>query len=212
MSRSIGITDFLNRKFDTYDFDGQFLTSFGEPEKNFTMIVYGHPGNGKTEFCLQLAKYMAQFTKVYYNSFEQGISKTLQDGLKRNNMQEVAGRVMFGKETFQEMVARLKRRNSGGMVVIDSRDYLNLTTEQYKKLIELFPRKSFIVVCWESAGKPKGEYAKGIEYMVDIKVHVRNFKAYPRCRFGGNAPYVIWDKKPKAGEQIMLSYRKASNE
>ena len=73
--RSIGITEFLDRKFDTYPFDGQFKDTFGEPEKNFKMIVYGKPGNGKTEFGFQLTKYLAQFTRVYYNSFEQGISK-----------------------------------------------------------------------------------------------------------------------------------------
>ncbi len=194
--RAIGINDFLRRTFDVYHFEGPFLESFGEPEKNFSMIVYGHPGNGKTEFCIQLAKYLAQFRKVYYNSFEQGISKSLQDALIRNNMQEVSGKVIFGnQETLEEMIARLSKRNSPQVIFIDSRDYMQLTHHQYKQLIKLFPRKAFIIITWEAASKPKGEHAKAIEYMTDIKVHVRSFKAFPRCRYGGNKPYVIWDRK-----------------
>lgn len=194
--RAIGIKDFLARTFDIYPFQDEWKRSFAEPERNFRMIIYGHPGNGKTEFSIKLAKHMAQFTKVYYNSFEQGISKSLQDSLVRNKMEEVAGKIIFGdKETFQEMHNRLQRRNAPQVVFIDSRDYMNLTGHQYKELIEANPRKAFVIICWESGGRPKGEHAKAIEYMCDIKVHVRNFKAFPRCRFGGNEPYVIW-KKP----------------
>lgn len=159
MSKAIGITDFLNRKFDYYPFEGIWQAHLGLPEKNFRMIVFGHPGNGKTEYCMQLTKYMARFTRVYFNTFEQGISKTLQDSLIRNTMQEVSGRAIFAKETVDEMTERLRIKGSPMVVVIDSRDYINLTTEQYKKLIKAFPRKSFIIVCWESAGKPKSQYA-----------------------------------------------------
>lgn len=197
MKKAIGITDFLNRNFDTYEFTGRWKDSFSEPEKNFRMIVYGHPGNGKTEFCMQLAKQMAGFTRVLYNSIEQGISKSLQDALKRNKMEEVVGKVIFTDgEDFENMMARLSKPRSPQCVIIDSRDYMDLTTAQFKRMIEAFPKKSFIIVCWEANQKPKGEYGKAIEYMCDIKVHVRQFKAYPRCRYGGNVPYVIWDRKP----------------
>ena len=199
--RSIGITEFLERKFDTYPFDGQFKDTFGEPEKNFKMIVYGKPGNGKTEFGFQLTKYLAQFTRVYYNSFEQGISKTLQDAIIRNNMITVKGKVIFGdKDNFDDMIERLSSKNAPQVIVIDSRDYLNLTHQQFKILCEAHPRKAFIIICWESANKPKGEHAKAIEYMCDIKVRVLNFQAEPRSRFGGNKKYVIWDKMKKQTE------------
>lgn len=193
--RAIGITDFMSREFDSYPFEGRWLDSFGEPEKNFRAIVYGMSGNGKTEFCIQLTKYLASFTKVYYNSYEQGISKTLQDALRRNNMQEVAGNVIFGdKENYREMTERLSKKNSPKVCIIDSRDFINLTAEQFRILIKKFPTKSFVVVCWEAAGKPKGEYAKAIEFMCDIKIRVHSFIAVPRSRYGGNKPFVIWDK------------------
>lgn len=207
---SIGVTEFMNRKFVTYDFEGRWAETFGQPERNFKMIVYGHSGNGKTDFCIKLAKYLAGFTKVYYNSFEEGISKTLQDTLVRNEMLEVKGKLIFGdKETVDEMIERLKKRNSPQVVFIDSLDYINLTKEQYKKLIKLFPRKAFVVISWERGGKPKSQYAKDIEYMCDVKVRVNGFIAYPRCRFGGNERFVIWDRKPKTGDQLTLTYSKS---
>lgn len=192
--RAIGIREFLERKFDVYPFEGKYFDSFGEPEKNAKVIIYGKPGNGKTEFCVQLAKEMSKWTRVYFNSFEQGISKSLQDALVRNDMMEVSGKVIFGdKENVQEMTERLAKKNSPQVVIIDSRDYMNLTTEQFKKLIERFKRKMFIVVCWETNQKPKGEYAKSIEFMCDIKIRVVNFQAHPRSRFGGNKPFTIWE-------------------
>lgn len=204
--RAIGISDFLQRTFITYPFEGRWLATFGEPERNMKVIIWGNPGNGKTEFCIQLAKYMAQFTKVYYNSFEQGICKTLQDALRRNDMMSVAGKVIFGdQETFEEMLERLSNKNAPQVVIIDSRDYLNLTTAQFKRLIDEHPRKSFIIVCWEAGGKPRGEYAKQIAYMCDIKIHVKDFVAHPRSRFGGNQKFIIWNRKPAAGEQLKMS-------
>lgn len=196
MSRSIGITEFLNRKFVTYAFQGEWLDTFGEPERNMRAIIYGRPGQGKTEFCIKLAKYMAGFTKVYFNSFEQGISKTLQDALRRNEMQQVNGRVIFGdQETFDEMLNRLSNKNSPSVCIIDSRDYINLTAHQFKTLVDRFPRKCFIIVCWESGGKPRGEFAKQIEFMCDVKIRVSNFIAYPRSRFGGNQNFTIWENR-----------------
>jgi hypothetical protein len=205
MSKSIGIRQFLDKKFITYPFDGEWAATFGEPERNMRAIIYGRPGQGKTEFCIKLAKYMAQFTKVYYNSYEQGISKTLQDALIRNSMEDVNGRVVFGdQESYVEMTERLSGKNSPMVCIIDSRDYINLTAEQFKRLIDRFPRKCFIIVCWESGGKPRGEYAKQIEFMCDVKIRVSDFIAYPRSRFGGNENFHIWKRRPAQGTQLML--------
>lgn len=203
--RGIGIQEFLERKFITYNFDGEWAATFGLPERNMKCIIWGDPGHGKTEFCIKLAKYLAGFTKVYYNSFEQGICKTLQDALLRNDMQDVSGKVVFGdQETFEEMLERLSNRNAPQVCIIDSRDYINLTTTQFKTLIDRHPRKAFIIVCWQSGGKPRGEYAKQIAYMCDVKIQVQNFVAFPRSRFGGNQKFIIWNRPAAAGQQTTL--------
>jgi len=192
---TIGITDFYDKTYKELEFDGEWLASFGKPEKNFKCCVYGASGNGKTEFVIKLTKYLARFTKVYYNSFEQKFSKSLRDAIIRNCMKEVTGKVIFADgESVAEMKRRLSKKNSPGAIVIDSRDYMNLTMEQFKELIEAFPAKCFIVICWSEGTKPKGDHAKAIEYMCDVKIFVKDFKANMRSRFGGNQPFVVWDK------------------
>lgn len=205
MSRAIGVTQFLNKTFDTFEFSHKWKETIGEPEKNFVAIIYGQSGNGKTDFAVKFAKYLASFTKVDYFSFEEGISKTLQEAIKRNNMKEVAGKIMFiDKTSFTDMIARLSTRGSAKIVFIDSLDYMNLTTQQFKQLRKKFPRKAFVIISWSKSGEPKSQYAKDIKYMSDVKVRVNNFKAYPVSRFGGYKPFVIWDRKPKSGEQTTL--------
>lgn len=133
--RAIGITQFLDKTFEVYDFKDAWLESFGEPEKNFIMSIYGGSGNGKTEFAMQLTKYLASFTKVLYCSYEQGISKSLQDAIKRNDMEDLKGKVMFASGgIFDDLVERLKRRASAKIVIIDSLDYAKLTLDQFKIL------------------------------------------------------------------------------
>lgn len=203
--RAIGITEFLGKSFDVYDFENQWLESFGQPEKNFTMSITGESGHGKTEFAIQFTKMMAQFTKVHYCSYEQGIGKSLQDAIKRNDMTSLKGNVMFSSgETFEDLIVRLKRKASGRIVIIDSQDYSDLTTAQYKLLKKTFPKKSFVVISWAKGDKPKNQAARDIEYMSCIKVLVKNFKAHPRSRFGGNKPFIIWDKKENTPVQTKL--------
>lgn len=205
--KAIGITQFLEKSFDTYDIEGAWLDSFGLIEKNFKMSVTGDSGHGKTEFVVKFIKELClKFnTKADYFSYEQGHSKSLQDAIQRNNMEEVKGKVMFiTGGPFDDLLARLKRRASARIVVIDSQDYSELSTKQFKELVKTFPRKSFIVVSWARKDKPKTGPAKDIENMSCIKILVKSFKAYPRSRFGGNNPFVIWDKKDNTPVQQKL--------
>jgi hypothetical protein len=207
MARTLGVNQIINKQYETFEFCGEWADTFGHPSKNFQMLVYGKPKNGKTSFMMQFAKYLAiNHGKVFYNSVEEGDSKTIKDALERCNMTDVPdGRFMLGDRYFyRQLVEKLQMRNSGRFVFIDSRDYMQLTSHQYKKLREHFPNKCIIIICWESAGKPEGKYAKDIEYMVDIVCHVRDYKARVRSRFGGGQEFVIWNRKPKAGEQIKL--------
>jgi hypothetical protein len=189
------MTDFLGKKFDTFKFEGRWASTFGEPEKNFKMCIWGASGNGKTDFCVQFSKYLTQFGKVYYNSFEEGVSKSLQAAFNRHEMMEVKGKIIVGdRETFPEVMQRLRQRNSPHFTIIDSLDYMNFKKEHYKLLVETFPHKSFIFISWQSGSEPKTAAAKDIKYMSDIKVHVKLYNAYPMCRYGGNEVFNIWDK------------------
>ena len=205
--KAIGITQFQEKSFDVYNIEGAWLDSFGLIEKNFKMSVTGESGNGKTEFVIKFIKELClKFnTKADYFSYEQGHSKSLQDAIIRNNMEDVKGKIMFiTGGPFEELLERLKRRGSARIVVIDSQDYSELTTKQFKLLIKMFPKKAFIVVSWARNDKPKTGPAKDIENMCCIKNLVKQFKVYPRSRFGGNKPFVIWDKKETTPVQQKL--------
>jgi hypothetical protein len=104
--KAIGITDFLNKTFDVYEIEGEWLDSFGFIEKNFKISV------------------------------------------------------------------------TGKIVVI--------------------------VISWSKGDKPKNQAARDIEYMSCIKVFVKDGKAYPRSRFGGNKTFTIFEKKSNVSVQKTL--------
>lgn len=205
--KAIGITQFQEKSFDVYDIEGEWQESFGMIEKNFKMSITGDSGGGKTELVVKFIKELClkNNVKADYFSYEQGHSKSLQAAVIRNAMEEVKGKVMFMTGgTFDELLTRLKRRASARIVVIDSQDYSELSTKQFKLLVKNFPRKSFIVTSWANKDKPANKAARDIEYMCDIKVYVAKYKAYPRSRYGGNETLVIWDKKDNVTVQQKL--------
>lgn len=200
--KTIGVFQLSQMKFVEMDFTGLWEESFGRPETNFTCIIYGPSGNGKTEFCVQFAKYLSNFKRVLYFSREEGISKTIQKAFERNNMMECKGRVILGeKGNFESLYKYLEKKNSPEIVIIDSLDYMKLTADQFKALIGRFPRKAFIIISWNRGAQPKSQAGKDIEYMCDIKITVKQYQAYVRSRFGGNKPFVIWPDKVKQLKQ-----------
>lgn len=193
-AKIVGITQLGQMRFRTMAFEGKWKQSFGTPEYGSTWCVWGNSGNGKTEFCLQLAKYFTNFGKVLYLSREQGISSTIQIAFDRNNMDEVSGKLVLGEGfDFYELLDYLEGRNKANIVFIDSLDYMRLTTDQYKIMTNKFPTKTFVIVAWASGKEPKSQYAKDIRFMADVKIYVEGFATKPASRFGGNEPYIIWE-------------------
>jgi hypothetical protein len=195
MVRALGVTEFLAKKFDEFDFENEWLEAFGKPEKNFKAIIYGKPKNGKTEFCVRFAKYLTRFGKVLYNSFEQGHSKSLQDAFKRQQMHEVSGKIIIThKESYDKMFERLARKKSPNIVFIDSLQYIKITVDQWVTLTTKFPKKVFIVISHATGDEPKGSTAESVQYDVDMSILVKGFAAHCQSRFGGGDTIVIWEQ------------------
>lgn len=196
MGKTISVKTLLEKKYPSYEFNDEWKAVTGNPEINFKMLIWGASGSGKTTFTAKFCKYLTQFGKVYYNSIEQGEGKSLQDLALQLNLDECTpGTFMIGdRDSYDDMFEKLKR-NRAKFVIIDSAQYLNLTVIQYKLLIKTFPKKSFIIISWEGAGQhPKGEHAKAIRYMVDIKAYVS--KGVVKCdsRFGQTTPFKIFNQ------------------
>lgn len=207
MSKVIGITDLLNKEYDTYTLDETWIKHLGVPEKGFTMNISGFSANGKTNFTILVTKAFAKLTRVDYNSFEEGHESTMQVVSKRHNLKEVAGKIMFlNRFTFNELDERLSKRNSSKIVVIDSGDDMELTYKQFLTLKAKYPKKSFIIVSKgnDKTGEPISTQQKKIKFKCPIKVVVKNFVATIDSRYGGNEKFIIRHVEPVVGDQLTL--------
>jgi len=179
-------------------FKGEWQQSFGRPSKEFSALVWGDSGNGKTDMMIQLAKYLCNFGKVAYNSMEEGVSHTFQMALQRHFMHTVEKEfILLDREPWDDMVARMQRRKSPDFLIVDSVQYTGVDRRKYKYLKELMKSKGKgLVFLSHAQGKsPKGALADFIRYDVDLKIFVEGFKAYPAGRLnGGGEPFTIWEE------------------
>ena len=204
MGRAISNKNVLAAQFETADFDGPFLASFGRPELRGVWLIWGDSGSGKTTFTLQLCKYLAGFRRVAYDSLEQGLSLSLQKAWERVGMAEAGSNIiLLNKEDLPELRARLRKRISPEIIVIDSLQYLDkFYMKQFKDLKAEFPDKLFVFISQaDKAGKdPDGYIAKKIRYDADIKIKVEGFKAFVTTRYEdrdkgeGGEDFIIWEQ------------------
>ena len=204
MGRAISNKNVLAEQFETADFDGPFLASFGRPELRGVWLIWGDSGSGKTTFTLQLCKYLAGFRRVAYDSLEQGLSLSLQKAWERVGMAEAGSNIiLLNKEDLPELRARLRKRKSPEIIVIDSLQYLDkFYMKQFKDLKAEFPDKLFVFISQaDKAGKdPDGYIAKKIRYDADIKIKVEGFKAFVTTRYEdrdkgeGGEDFIIWEQ------------------
>jgi hypothetical protein len=149
--------------------------------------------NGKTRFALQLAKYMANFVRVAYDSLEEGLSLSMQHAIEEVGMSDVKRNFMFlDKEPIQELTERLKKQRSPQVVIIDSLQYTGMSYADYRTLRDTFRHKLFVFVSHADGRDPKGNVGKSIKYDAFVKVYVEGYKAFPQSRFGGGSEFTIW--------------------
>ena len=204
MSRAISNINVLAARFETVEFAGEWLASFGRPELRGTWIIWGGSGSGKTTFTLMLCKYLANFGRVAYNSLEQGLSLSLQKAWERVGMGEAGNSViLLNKEELPELRARLSKHKSPEIIIIDSVQYLDgFNWASFKKLKREYPDKLFIFISQaDRAGKdPDGKLAGKIRYDAEIKIQVEGFKAFVTTRYEdaergeGGADFIIWEQ------------------
>lgn len=189
---------FIKKRYREWPFAGCFADSFGCPEISSRWLVYGASGQGKTEFCVQLAAYFCQFAQVLYVSAEQGDSRSLQMAWERNALGQERRVRLACSATSQDLLTLLAgKRGAPKVIIIDSLDYLDIDAEKYKELHEKAGKRTLIFVSWAEGGRPKTGSGRAIEFMVDVKVSVKNYVAEARSRYGSILPYVIWEEEAK---------------
>jgi hypothetical protein len=215
----LGVNQYQAKKYNFLGFDGRFLKTFGNVPKSFQCIVYGKSGQGKTEFCVQLAKYLTQFGEVLWLSYEQGHGADLQSAINRNHMEEVSGlfhtadpndKLEPGVTYLQDLVTYLSRRGSQDFIFVDSVDYTGFKKADYMMLKNKFKNKAFI---WIGHGEGKGHrntIGKDIEFDGHIGIWVDKYIAHVvKNRFSAFEPFVIYPERarllnPKFFEALKL--------
>lgn len=187
MRRAATSMQILNSRFEEIPFDGIWKELFGTPELSGCWIIWGESANGKTAFALQLAKYLCQYTRVAFDSIEEGISKSLRDAIEREEMIKARGRfIILDKEPIADLEQRLKRRKGPSVVIIDSIQYTGLNKLSAKELIDRHPTKLFIFTSHASGKYPDGRTANSIRYHSNVKIRIEGFRAFVQSRYGGN--------------------------
>lgn len=195
MTRAVSVDQLLKKKFKTLDLSKPFADSLGVPESNGSWIIWADSGNGKTSYCMQLAKELAKFGKVVYNTLEEGARKSMQDAMIRHNMKEVSRNFqVLNRESMPDLIERLSKRKSPKFVFIDSLQYSGLTKAKYFKLVNDFPSKLFIFISHADGKQPDGRVARSVRYHCDVKTFIQGFKASSISRMGGGQDFIIWEQ------------------
>ncbi len=199
MKKAYTVTNVLESKFKVLGIKGKWKDAIGTPELTGSWIIYGPPKNGKTSFAFQLSKYLTNFGKVVYDSIEEGISLSIQDAVKRTELQECGNRWhLLDKDDIDTLIARLKKQRSADIIFIDSVQFAGINMREYKKLKREFPNKLFIFISHVKGNEPDGTTAIGIKRDANVVFRIEGFRAFPTSRFGGDgSPLDIWQKKAK---------------
>lgn len=193
LKRAISVDELLSKRFKTMKFSGAWAASLGTMvERSGSWIIYGESGHGKTDFSLQLAKYLTQFGKVAYDTIEEGARLTFQKALNRQELtKQEKRRFIILHESIEELRLRLKRQKSPDFIIIDSLQFSFITKKQYVDLMEEFPKKLFIWISHAEGKKPLGTLAIWVEYHADIKMRVQGFRTLVKSRYEGNEDFII---------------------
>ena len=193
MTRAISVTQLYAKKRNLLQFEGEYAASFGLPEHTGSWLIWGGSGSGKTTFVMKLCKYLTRFGRVAYNSMEEGDSESIRLAFKRVGMEEVKRKIiLLDNESIPDLKERLRKHKAPNIVVIDSVQYSDMTYAEYRDLRNEFREVLFLMISHAEGKEPDGKVAKKIRYDAFVKIRVEGYKAFVKSRFGGEAPFVVW--------------------
>lgn len=196
MGRALTVKEVLNKKRQTFPFDGKWADAFGQPERTGVWFIWGRSGNGKTSFVMQLIAELCKYDRVAFDSMEEGDSLSMRQKLVRHGLSKVGSRFhLLNAEPMNELRERLSRRKSYNIIVIDSFQYTQMSYRDYIQFKEQFKDKLIIFISHAKGSLPRGSAAEGVMYDATLKIWVEGFKAFSKGRFiGPTGEFTIWDE------------------
>ena len=199
MKRAYSPKEIAAKKWVTLSWGEKWSKPFGFPAVNASWFISGASAQGKSSFVMQLGKELCKYGTVLYLSYEERVNQSFQRRMGYLNMNEVQGKFRVATEdTYEELVARLRKPKSPKFVIVDSfqvaKDDAGFSYEKAVELTRRFPKKCFIYVSQEKKSAPMGSDALRLRYISDMKVRVMGYKAYCLGRSIGEAGsyYVVW--------------------
>ena len=171
----------------------QWEEAFGNPANCGLWFVWGNSGNGKSNFCMQLAKELAKKNRVLYIPLEEEYTSTFKQLLIQTSMTEVKRTIMFAKHATPHWLAdKLKSRRSPQVIIVDSVQKFARKYEEIQKLISRFPNKLWIFVSQTEGKTPRGKAAVDCKFYAGQKIWVEGYKAISHGRSKPGGQYIIW--------------------
>ena len=196
MGRALTVKEVLNKKRQTFPFDGKWADAFGQPERTGAWFIWGRSGNGKTSFVMQLIAELCKYDRVAFDSMEEGDSLSMRQKLVRHGLSKVGSRFhLLNAEPMTELKERLARRKSYNIIVIDSFQYTQMSYRDYIQFKEQNKDKLIVFISHAKGSLPRGSAAEGVMYDATLKIWVEGFKAFSKGRFiGQTGEFTIWDE------------------
>jgi len=200
--RNWSIKNIEDRKYDFVPFSPRFADLFGKTEATGNWIVYGKSGQGKSSFCLQLAKEFDEIgKKVLFVSLEMGDSYDFQQALANAGIRSGCSRISFTDSCHpEELKEELSKQRSADVIIIDSLQYfIDLYRVRAADFIELrskFKKKVFVYISHMKGNDVDGDTAYDLKKDAFKRIHIEHFKAsyVGRGTGGPKGFFVIWDK------------------
>ena len=219
--KRIGTKQYQQKVFKYLDIPEEWRGVLGKLLAQFICIIYGRSGQGKTEFCVRLAKMLVKFGDVAWLSYEQGHGGDLRAAIDRNKMEEAftyktvkgkqqivtsivwvdpnAGR-QRGKTYLEELCEWLDKRNAPRFVFIDSLKYTKWTFDDYTFLKENYGHRiSFIFIDHaDTVKEPRRQVAKDVEFDGHYGLSVDRYIVHVnKSRASSTEPYIIWEERAR---------------
>ena len=195
----------INKVRKIYEFDGQFLASFGKPEYHSKWFITGPPYSGKSSFVFMLCNYLIQFGKVDYNNHEEagGDADTVAEKLKDLNLNESKElrffKAQIESDEYETFSDRLAKRNSAPIAVLDSLQHAQMDKRQFIEFTDRFSNSKKAKMLIFISHWIKNDFVKFVKHDFDIKIEIISFVAHvlSRCREAKNIPFIIWEEGAK---------------
>jgi hypothetical protein len=173
-------------QFEMLPFSGVWVNLLGKPEKNFTMIVHGEPGAGKSTFLIKFTRFLSGLGKVHYVSSEEFGSATLTN-LVNQYLNPIPGNVEFSNTWNQVNLSDYD------FVVLDSVNDLGFNLEDFKTLKQQHPNTAFIAVLQHTKdGQFKGGKEWEHEAQIAGKIEEGTISIY-KNRYGVKGNWYFFD-------------------